>query len=60
MQIVNKPIEDIKPYENNPRDNTKAVPYVAESIKEYGFKVPIIIDRGGYHSCRAYKIFSQH
>ena len=47
MQIIYKPIDELEPYKNNPRDNTKAVPYVAESIKEYGFKVPIIIDRGG-------------
>lgn len=35
---------EIKPYENNPRNNEEAVDYVANSIKEFGFKVPIIID----------------
>ena len=35
---------EIKPYENNPRNNDEAVDYVANSIKEFGFKVPIIID----------------
>lgn len=44
MEIVNKRLEEIKPYEKNPRKNDKAVPYVAESIKQFGFKVPIVID----------------
>lgn len=47
MEIVNKRLEEIKPYEKNPRKNDKAVPYVAESIKQFGFKVPIVIDRDG-------------
>lgn len=38
-------IEDLKPYENNPRKNDKAVDAVAESIKNFGFKVPIIVDK---------------
>lgn len=37
--------KDIIPYENNPRKNDAAVEYVANSIREFGFKVPIIIDR---------------
>lgn len=32
-------------YENNPRNNDGAVDAVAESIKQFGFKVPIVIDR---------------
>lgn len=32
------------PYEKNPRKNDGAVKYVAESIKEFGFKVPIVVD----------------
>lgn len=35
----------IKPYENNPRKNEKSVDAVANSIKEFGFKVPIVIDK---------------
>ena len=38
-------INSIKPYEKNPRKNDKAVEYVANSIKEFGFKVPIVIDK---------------
>lgn len=44
MQIINKRISELKEYENNPRDNAQAVEAVANSIKEFGFKVPIIID----------------
>ena len=45
MEIINKKIEELKPYENNPRRNDEAVKYVAESIKEFGFKVPIVVDK---------------
>ena len=45
MDIVQKKLTDLIPYENNPRNNDAAVDYVAESIKEFGFKVPIIIDK---------------
>ena len=45
MEIINKKIEELKPYENNPRFNDDAVEYVANSIKEFGFKVPIVIDK---------------
>ena len=38
-------ISDLKPYEKNPRKNDEAVKYVAESIKSFGFKVPIVIDK---------------
>lgn len=44
MKIVYKNLNDTKPYENNPRDNDAAVEFVANSIKEFGFKVPIVID----------------
>lgn len=45
MEIIYKKIDEIKPYEKNPRKNDKAVDLVANSIKEFGFKVPIIIDK---------------
>lgn len=38
-------IDELIPYENNPRDNEEAVGYVANSIKEFGFKVPIVVDK---------------
>lgn len=45
MEIKNIKIDQIIPYEKNPRKNDEAVQYVAESIKQFGFKVPIIIDK---------------
>ena len=45
MEIVYKSVSELKPYENNPRNNDNAVEYVANSIKEFGFKVPIVIDK---------------
>ena len=38
-------INKIIPYEKNPRKNNEAVDPVAESIKEFGFKVPIVVDK---------------
>ena len=45
MQLIEMTIDKIQPYENNPRNNDGAVDKVAESIKEFGFKVPIIVDK---------------
>ena len=45
MKITQMLVDDLIPYENNPRNNDEAVDYVAESIKEFGFKVPIVIDK---------------
>lgn len=45
MTIINKSVNEIIPYEKNPRKNDKAVDYVVESIRNFGFKVPIIIDK---------------
>lgn len=45
MQIVNIKVNELKIYENNPRDNEPAVEAVAKSIKEFGFKVPLIITK---------------
>lgn len=44
IEIVYVPISKIKPYKNNPRNNTKAVDKVAKSIELYGFKVPCVVD----------------
>lgn len=45
MNVVMKNVEELIPYENNPRINDHAVEYVINSIKEFGFKVPIVVDR---------------
>ena len=44
MQIIEMSIDDLKPYENNPRKNRAAIKDVAASIREFGFKVPIVVD----------------
>lgn len=44
MIIQEKPIEVLREYANNPRNNDSAVNAVAESIKQFGFRVPIVID----------------
>lgn len=51
MNIVYMKMADIKPYENNPRNNEAAIPYVKNSIKEFGFKVPILIDENNVIVC---------
>lgn len=44
MEIREFGIDEIKPYEKNPRKNEDSVKFVANSIKEFGFNVPIVID----------------
>ena len=44
MNIIEMKVADIVPYENNPRKNDNAVEAVANSIKAFGFRVPIIVD----------------
>jgi site-specific DNA-methyltransferase (adenine-specific) len=43
IEYVN--INSIKPYKKNPRKNKDAIPYVMESIKQFGFKNPVILDK---------------
>ena len=45
MKIEELRVDDLIPYENNPRNNEEAVDKVALSISSFGFKVPIIVDR---------------
>lgn len=45
MKVENKPIDTIKPYENNPRDNDDAINAVANSIHEFGWQQPIVVDK---------------
>lgn len=45
MKITMMKVSDLIPYVNNPRDNTDTVDKVVSSIKEYGFKNPILIDK---------------
>ena len=45
VSVIYKNIDEIVPYENNPRKNAAAVQPVANSIKEFGFKNPVILDK---------------
>jgi ParB-like chromosome segregation protein Spo0J len=47
MLVEMRPIDSIRPYENNPRMNDDAVDAVAASIREYGFRQPIVVDEDG-------------
>lgn len=45
MKVQNVSIDKIKPYENNPRDNEAGVDAVANSIDEFGWQQPIVVDK---------------
>ena len=47
INIVEKKIDELTPYENNPRNNTGAVDAVAASLQEFGWKQPVVIDKAG-------------
>ena len=51
MEIIYKDINDLIPYAKNPRKNSKAVKYVANSISNFGFKIPIVIDSNNVVVC---------
>lgn len=51
MNVIEMRLADLQPYEKNPRKNDEAVKYVAESIKQFGFKVPIVIDKNNIIVC---------
>lgn len=41
------PLAKIKPYPNNPRLNDEAATFVANSIRDFGFRSPIVVDKDG-------------
>ena len=47
MNVIERDLNSIRPYENNPRLNDAAVQYVANSLKRFGWKQPIVIDKDG-------------
>ncbi len=51
MQIETRPLAEIKPYDKNPRVNDAAVDAVAESIRRFGFRQPIVVDAEGVIVC---------
>jgi len=51
MNVELRPLTEIKPYEKNPRINDAAVDAVAESIRRFGFRQPIVVDADGVIVC---------
>ena len=51
MKIELRKLSDIKPYPGNPRQNDAAVDAVAESIRQFGFRQPIVVDTEGVIIC---------
>jgi len=47
LRVQYWPIDKVKPYPNNPRNNDKAVEYVANSIREFSFQQPLVVDNDG-------------
>src|SRR5437870_10333803 len=47
MQIEMRPLSSIKPYANNPRINDPGVDAVAASIRQFGFRQPVVVDEQG-------------
>src|SRR3954453_22838101 len=47
MQVEERPIAEIRPYEKNPRHNDVGVDAVAASLQEFGFRQPIVVDEQG-------------
>ena len=59
-KIVIKDVSELKAYENNPRNNDEAVEAVANSIREFGFKIPIVIDKDNVIVCGHTRIKACH
>src|SRR5690606_19278237 len=51
MQIETRGVSEIKPYDQNPRVNDRAVDAVAASLREFGFRQPIVIDSDNVIVC---------
>jgi hypothetical protein len=47
MQVQNWPIDKVTPYDRNPRDNDGAVEATANSIKQFGWQQPLVVDKDG-------------
>lgn len=45
IEVKEIDINELKPYKKNPRKNDESVDFVMNSIKEFGFKVPIVVDK---------------
>ena len=51
MEVKMRSVNELRPYERNPRNNDAAVDAVAASIKEFGWRQPIVVDADGVIIC---------
>jgi len=51
MDVIIRPLSDIRPYERNPRLNDEAVEAVMASLREFGFRQPIVVDTDSVIIC---------
>ena len=51
MEIIERNIAEVIPYEKNPRVNDQAVDAIMKSIQQFGFNSPIIVDSSGVIIC---------
>ena len=47
IKIIEKRLDELTPYANNPRNNAGAIDAVAASLQEFGWKQPVVIDKAG-------------
>lgn len=58
MEVKEIEVEKLIPYANNPRNNAEAVDYVAASIREFGFKNPVVVDKNMTIVCGHTRVLS--
>lgn len=58
ISIQYKNIKELKLYDKNPRKNKDSVPYVANSIRQFGFKVPVVVDKNNVVVCGHTRIYA--
>lgn len=51
MEIADIAVNNLVPYDKNPRRNDEAAVKVAESIKQFGFKIPLVVGRNNVVVC---------
>lgn len=60
MKVENWSIDKVKPYQNNPRNNDDAVEATANSIQQFGWQQPIVVDKNGVIIIKSQAKFNRH
>src|SRR5262249_23951926 len=47
MQVEERPVGSVQPYDNNPTVNDPGAAAVAPPIRDFGFRQPIVVDEAG-------------